>query len=732
MFPRPAPPRRFARHFTDYEDQTGGSGSEFVIPEDLTALSDADLSALHAEAVANFDTLYGDGQSLSSEDLTALSALTEGIESLSAELSVRGESEAQRAADAAALASRVHTNSSESEGDGESDPAGEGEGGEGEGEGGEGETDPETDPEGELNAGSEPAAEGGSLAAGGTGRRGPVRINMARVAARQSARPAVRQEGNPRELRDVLMAAGDGSGYVAGQGIGWQDVGRIIDRRLNAYNHAAYQAAARAGRVLQSQMSVLSIRKPLDPKLIINNTDREHVEEVLAYATSESRLQGGSLVASGGWCAPSVTLYDLFEIESRDGLLSLPTVGVTRGGIYYTPGPDFSTIYAAALGFDYTEAQDIAGTYAVDSAGVGTGSAGSKPCYTVPCPSFTEARLRLAGLCIQAGLLQAKGYPEAIARVVRGALVAHDHRLSGRIAAALATGSTAVTFPATTVGSVAPLLDAIEKQVEHYRYMHRLARGRTLEAVFPYWVHGALRSDLALRTGIDMLAVTDAQINSWFTLRGIAPQFVYDWQPITGAAAAALTWPDTVQFLLYASGTWVQGTSDVITMDTIYDSTLLSTNDYTALFTEEGYLLAKRGHDSRVVTVSLCADGSTGGTIHLNCDGIPVGNENEEPILVDIAEDDRTDPVAGTLAASSLATTSFTLTVTGASDAGIGLDSEPYRFSTDGGVTWTEWQTAAARSMPGLTTGTTYYCRHEVRDAEGNTKAGAIITALTT
>lgn len=719
----------FPQHFTDYEDQieTGpSSGAEFVIPAELAALDDTALAALHTEAVSHFDALYADGQSLSVEDIEALTALTEGIESLAVELSTRGEHEALRRETAEQLAGRVHRQGEDSvelssEGalpaessENVSDPSVE---------------TPTDAPDGVMSAEGIASAVDSSTAQLVAGARTPVRVNLARVASRQT-RPA---QGNgpgvqaPSQITDVLLAAGEGSGYAPGQGITLEDVGRIVDRRLAGYNPSSFQAAARSGRSLRQQFGVATIRKPLDERLMIRNSDPAHVEQVMAYATNESRLPGGSLVASGGWCAPSVTLYDLFEIESRDGLFSLPTIGITRGGIFFTPGPNFSTIYTAVPGFDYTEAQDIAGTYDVDSEGVGDGTAGSKPCYKVPCPTFEEERLNLTGLCIQAGLLQARGYPEVISRTVRGALVAHDHRMSGRIIAALVTGSTAVTFPATTVGSAAPLLDAIEKQVEHYRYVHRLARGRTLEAVFPYWVRGALRSDLALRTGIDMLAVTDAQISSWFTLRGIAAQFVYDWQPITGAAGSFLTWPDTVQFLLYVAGTWVQGSSDVITLDTLYDSTLLADNDYTALFTEEGYLVAKRGHDSRVITVSLCADGSTGAPIRLTCDGSP----SADGVLMDIAEDDRTNPVAGTLAASSLASTSFTLTVSGASDV-VGLDAEPYRVSTDGGVTWTQWQTSAVFAITGLTTATTYYCRHEVRDAAGNTATGAIITALTT
>ena len=327
----------------------------------------------------------------------------------------------------------------------------------------------------------------------------------------------------------------------------------------------------------------------------------------------ESRLSGCSLVASGGWCAPSETLYDLCELESRDGLLTIPEIGISRGGIQITQGPTFSDIYSST-GFTYTEAEDIAGDY--DGEG-----GGSKPCFTVECPEFEDIRLSLSGLCIQAGLLQSRGYPEVIARTTRGALVAHDHRISGNLIAGIEAGSTAITMPTGQVGATAPLLTSIELQVEHYRYTHRLARAVTLEAVFPYWVRGVVRSDLSRRLGVDLLSVPDARIDAWFRERGIAPQFVYNWQDLTGDADAFTAWPDEVKFLLYSAGGWVKGGSDVITLDTIYDSTLLGTNDFTALFTEEGWLLAQTCHDSRVVTVPLCANGATHGGVLIECDG---------------------------------------------------------------------------------------------------------------
>lgn len=684
---------RFVQMLTEYAEQADETTTEeqLVIPEDLSVLSSDELTELHSRAVSNFDAIYGDGSTLSADDVTTLGALTEGIEALQAENRTRSEAAQERAAQAAELASRVRVEVSEEETSEEiTDEA----------------TDEASDESDEMNEDAETQPE----AVAASGGRKEMRINLGNVRSRQ--RPAEQGNGEPRTMKDI-MAVADVPGFSSGEGIDWDGVGRAVDRRLMGFNQSQYAAAAQSGRHMREQLSVAVIRKPFGEGLTLQSSDPAHVDEVIRRAVDEKRLPGGSLVASGGWCAPSETIYDLFEMESRDGLFSIPEIGIARGGINFTPGPNFSTIYNAATGFSYTEDEDEAGDY--DGQG-----GGSKPVYTVPCPSFEEVRLDLIGIAIAAGLLQQRGYPEMIARTVRGALVAHDHRMSAAVLASLVTGSTPVTMRTGQVGSTAPLLEAIEMQVEHYRYIHRLSRGTTLEAVFPYWVHGAIRSDLSRRNGVDMLAVTDAEIDGWFGQRGISPQFVYNFQDITGASGDFKAWPSAVSFLLYAAGTWIKGGSDVITLDTIYDSVNLGTNDYTALFTEEGWLTAKLGHDSRYVSVALSPDGNTGGAIQLTSGGAPA------------VTNDVTNPVAGTLAGSSITATGFTLTVSGASDAGVGLDEEPYRFSTDGGLTWSQWQTAATFAVTGKVAETTYHCRHEVRDADGNQKIGAIVDVTTT
>jgi hypothetical protein len=171
------------------------------------------------------------------------------------------------------------------------------------------------------------------------------------------------------------------------------------------------------------------------------------------------------------------------------------------------------------------------------------------------------------------------------------------------------------------------VLNAIELSVEDIKYKHRIARGATLEAVFPAWSLGLIRADLAFRLGVDnYLSIPDATIRGWFTDRHIAPQFVYDWQDTAiGATAEATAWPANLSFLVYPSGTWVRGMGDVISLDSVYDSAGLAVNDFIGLFTEESLLVAKLGHESRQYTVPVCADGTTAAGVDVPCTAVPTG-----------------------------------------------------------------------------------------------------------
>ena len=608
--------------FADQADDAPVETFDLEIPENLTDLSSADLGDLRSKAVDAFQTLYAGGE-FTDEDLATLGTLTEGIEALSAEISTREQAAAERAAKAAEMAAKVGADKPAPAADDEDDAPAE-EKAEAEEDIAEAEAEKAdaekaekkakaaaADVETEAQVDAEPEAVTAAAP------RGPIKLSGIRRHVHTPA-PAITEETSVEDTTPkARMTVADVPGFAADSDASFEDLAVALDRRLQGFNSGAYAAAARAGRAMSERHSLAVVRKAFDERATVGSP--ESAEAAMAFAVNEKNLPGGSLVAAGGWCAPSETVYDLLEDESRDGLISLPEINVTRGGIKFTRGPKFADLYAAPS-FNFTEEDAKAGKYLPDTAGSGN-KVGAKPVYNVPCTDFEEVRLSAAGIHIQAGLLQQRGYPELVARTIRGALVAHEHKMSERIIASMETQSTTVSMDAGQIGAASPILTAIELQVEHYRYAQRLSRSTTLEAVFPYWVRGAVRTDLSRREGVDLIDVPDSRIDAWFRSRGVNAQFVYDWQALTGEAGAFKAWPVSLKFLLYSAGTFVKGSQDVITLDTVYDSVLLGQNDYTALFTEEGYLVAKRGHDARVVTVPLNPNGGTGTGIKLLANG---------------------------------------------------------------------------------------------------------------
>lgn len=394
--------------------------------------------------------------------------------------------------------------------------------------------------------------------------------------------------------RPTITAAADVPGFAAGQTL--TDLDQVTQGAI-----ARFEAMprGRAPRPMQQMFGIANIKKGRTDGLSTDNRDYASLQEVLQAAGNESRLPGGSLTAAGGWCAPSETLYDLCTIESTDGLWDLPEVEASRGGINFTKGPDFSTFYAYAVTAFQTEAEAEAGT--------------AKVCIPVECPDFTDVRLDAAYVCISAGILTNAAYPELIRRYIEGTLIAQQHAVSARLlAAALVLAGPAQTI-ANTWPNALSILTALELVAEGERQRFRMARSQTLEVVLPFWVRAAIRADYANRTGVDLVNVTDAMIDSYFATRGLSVQFVYNYQELTIAAepGVATDYPNTIDVLMYPSGTFVKLTKDVIRLDAVYDSVGLGTNTYTALFAEEGVALANICHTPRRLTIPFNVSGLT-------------------------------------------------------------------------------------------------------------------------
>lgn len=398
----------------------------------------------------------------------------------------------------------------------------------------------------------------------------------------------------------VIVASADVPGYPQGSAL--PDIKTLA--------HAMHKRARGLSvtKNAPNYAPVASLQRDYKYRLNDQSSNAE-IQDVL-----DAALDVEQLTAAGGWCAPSTISYDFFNIVCEDGLIDLPTIGIDRGGMRFPVSPSFGSL--AGQVWTWTETQDIA-------AATGTDQSGTKPCFRVPCPDYDEERLDCDGICLTVGNLMSDAFPELVANHLRLLMATKAHYTNVRIIQRLVAGSTAVTFTPTGHGVAAPVLEAVELQVMDYRTKFAMCDGAILEAIFPTFVMAMFRADLAKRNGVDMLDVTDAQIAAWFTMRGVRVQLVQDWQ-VRGAGQLGQTtpstaWPTTIQFLLFAAGTWVRGNGLNLDLGVVRDSTLNATNDFTAAWMEECYLIAMIGHESRLVTVPVCADGTTGLQVAMGC-----------------------------------------------------------------------------------------------------------------
>lgn len=571
------PSRSWIFSFDEHEAEAEVDEENVEIPEDLTNVPDTELSTMEGELLATFDAIRSGSQQLNADSIAELDTIALAVKRVRGE-TVRRETERKElAARAEALAAELQV-----------DPADEDED----------DAEAETSEAETVTAATEDTEivtpEVVTAAAPLVVRRTP-RLN---VPLSQVRRLAPDPELAPRQSAMVLVSP-EVPGFSAGRPLD------DIDLLVNAVHKRAKALGNPSGR-----QSVATIKREFDIVL-----DREAAPEAI-WDIMRRAADPQNLVAAGGWCAPSTIIYDFFNIACDDGMVDLPTVGIERGGIRFPSSPSI----ADALDdiWLWTEQDDI-------SAATG---GGSKPCVRVPCPSFLEERLDCHGLCITAGNLTESAYPEVVRNYLRLVMSAHRHVINQRIIADVVAQAVAVSIPAT--GATNPissgLLGAVDLQVADYRERYRMCETDVLEIILPRWGKHAIRSDLARRNGVDMLAVSDAQIANYFDVRHVRVQWVTDWQVGTsgfpGFTSPLTAWPANIQFLIMAAGTIVVGNGLELELGVVRDSVLNAKNDHTAAWTEECKLVAKIGHEVRVVTVPFCVNGLTGAASQAGCAGL--------------------------------------------------------------------------------------------------------------
>lgn len=433
-------------------------------------------------------------------------------------------------------------------------------------------------------------------------------------------------EGGPVKKFSIVAAAplslGKGETVAHSAEMDWDQLAKAFMEAAEGNNSRARTAA---GRGVRQHSRLASIRREATEGRVLLETDTpakayEKLKAVADQYGQDVAAGKESVEAANGFCTPSTPLYTTCSPITATGLLNAPRMVAPRGGIIHNQGLDFADFFGGDFvlpipGYNIlTEAQVIADT--------------AKTCFEIPCPPFVDDRLNIAALCLTGSILQNRTYPEFVSTFVEGAIDAMAHLVNREIIAAIVTGSTTVALatvdPWVSDGSVlSQVMSAVEMAVMDLRYAYRTSPTQEMTVVLPIWLTAQLRADYIRQNARANNDIADAEINAMFRTRGALVQYVYDWQDAfapgaipaanqAGNATPIVSLPFNLSFLVYLPGTWVIAELDIIRLDMVYDSTLLAQNQVTQLFMEDGFKPMRMCQFSRVYTINICPNGSTG------------------------------------------------------------------------------------------------------------------------
>lgn len=335
-----------------------------------------------------------------------------------------------------------------------------------------------------------------------------------------------------------------------------------------------------------------------------------------------------AIVAAAGICLPLETKYDLgcdVGVTDRPVRDALARFGADRGGIRFFSAPTLAQedpAFANATGFWRGDGTDPNSgtwhTYGPDRT-TQTSPADAKPCLELNCVEEQTAYIEAITLCLTFNNLTTRTFPELIKRQNELALVAHARVAENALIAQLEAGSTAVSAQSQVVGATREILNLFDRAVAAYRFKHRMNATSPLRAVIPLWVKNLLRSDLALQMpgdGLEVLDLAESKIDSWFRSRGVNATWHLDGvgpaladSDAGSAVDLQFEFPGTIEFGLFAEGTWLFLDGGTLDLGIIRDSSLVATNQYKQ-FVESFEGVANVGCDSYWVTAEYEPCGS--------------------------------------------------------------------------------------------------------------------------
>lgn len=579
--------------------------------DELAALSDEDLTAAEDALRA----AYSDARE--AMDVEAAEAAVAGIEQVRQENSRREEALAATEARFAELDQQVEG--------AEPDPDGGGDGGDGEDDAGDspsvdapgdGEVDPETQqPANEGGDDSEGGEGGDDVQASGRVSRVEPSIEAAhrRLQERAARRARMPQSPEHRQSdssgsRTQIVAGADVEGLSPGQPFSSiEQLGQATAHRMHSLMQAARQNPRMGGRFLVA--SVL-VEYPEERTLTASAVENgEKIERVMREAQSQTIEQ---ITAAGGLCAPVEARYEMFGVgdDRRPIRDSLVRFNAARGGVRFIRPPTLGDLPSAIE--IWTEENDT-----------NPSSPTTKPCLTITCGTEVEEVIDAVTQCLKVGNFSRRTFPEQFAAWWRLAGVQHAREAETQLWTRMLadTGVLDVTT-GELLGASRDVLENLTQAGAAYRSRRRMDPDTVLRVIMPEWTLDLIVADLVRQLpGDDKLDVSRADADRMIRSKNIAPTYTPDTGQQFGAqtdGAALLRWPDTVEMLMFAEGTYLflDGGELDFGME-IRDSTLISTNDVQA-FTETFEGEAFVGNEALHLTLNVCPDGASSAAVDIS------------------------------------------------------------------------------------------------------------------
>ena len=356
---------------------------------------------------------------------------------------------------------------------------------------------------------------------------------------------------------------------------------------------------------------VASVEYPFDGDRTLTGGDddfdkiRAAMPPTASFMGKPGTMSEEALVASGGICAPSTPFYSMvnFGTEATPVWDSLPVFRNTRGGVNIPDSTYIGDITTAISSI--SEANDaLGGTFA------------TKSCQDLTCPAYTETFVNIFAHCREYGNLNARTWPEKIAHENALTMQALARTSEGFMLDRIKALSINVTNGAETLGALIYLVDAIVKARFGIIGRLRMPRNARFRAYIPYWVPPMLALD-TVQTPFDRFR-TEESLVEYLRSQYIDPVFYLD-TPSTGTTQlpdsaqtddALDPLPDNVQWAIHPDGAFLGIDAGSLELGIVRDSVLNSTNDF-QVFGEYFRNVVRLGpaQSAYWVTSDLCANG---------------------------------------------------------------------------------------------------------------------------